>query len=94
MELAVEALEKQKAGIDAEIEALRADLEGTGSRTARKAKSVAATTGRRRPRTQAERKAQSRRMKAYWAARKAEAAGKIAKTKPRANKAPKRPPKA
>ena len=74
LELAVEALEKQKAGIDAEIEAIRADLKGAGSRTAKKVKPAAANTRRKRLRTRAERKAQSEGMKKYWAAKRAKAA--------------------
>jgi uncharacterized protein (UPF0335 family) len=129
-ELAVETLEKQKAGIDAEIETIRAELKASGSRTARKAGSAVVSIGRRRSRKPAERKSQSQRMKRYWAAkasaakksfpasvkrraksaaekralslkmkqvwekRRVEAAGKTAKTKPTANKAPKQPPKA
>jgi hypothetical protein len=71
LELAVETLEKQKAGIDAEIETIRAELRGRGSGTARKVKPAAASTRRRRLRTRAERKAHSKRMKKYWAAKRA-----------------------
>jgi uncharacterized protein (UPF0335 family) len=66
LELAVETLEKQKAGIDAEIETVRAELKGTGS--------AFVPIGRRRPRSQVERKSQSKRMKQYWAAKRAKAA--------------------
>jgi hypothetical protein len=71
LELAVEALEKQKAGIDAEIISIRAELKGTRSRILTKVESPAAAAGKRRPRTPAERKAQSRRMRKHWAAKRA-----------------------
>ena len=74
LELAVETLEKQKAGIDAEIETVRAELKEIGSGTARKVKPAAANTRRKRLRTRAERKAHSEGMKAYWAAKRAKAA--------------------
>ena len=74
LELAVETLEKQKAGIDAEIETVRAELKKIGSGTARKVKPAAASTRRRRLQTQAERKTHSKRMKQYWAAKRAKAA--------------------
>ena len=131
LELAVETLEKRKAGINAEIETIRAELKEIGSGTTRKVKPAAASTRRRRLQTRAERKAHSERMKQYWAAkraraakakkptlpnlklkratankaisegmraywakRKAETGGEIVKTKPKADKAPKQPPKA
>jgi hypothetical protein len=97
LELAVEALEKQKAGIDAEIETIRAELKEAGSGTARKVKPATASTRKRRLRTQAkrrpksaaEKKALSLKMKQVWEKRRTEAAGKIAKTKPKANRTPK-----
>jgi uncharacterized protein (UPF0335 family) len=74
LELAVETLEKRKAGINAEIETLRAELKGTGFGTARKVNPAAASTRRRRLQTRAERKAHSEGMKAYWAAKRAKEA--------------------
>jgi hypothetical protein len=64
LELALESLEKQKAGIEAEIEAIQADLRGKG----------AAGFGRGRRRTASERKSHSEAMRAYWAAKKSNAA--------------------
>jgi hypothetical protein len=61
IELAIETLERQKSAIDAEI----AQLRGTG-----KAAPVAPRPGKRRTRTAAEKKAQSKRMKAYWTAKR------------------------
>jgi len=74
MELALEALEARKAAIDAEIAHLGAELARTGS--GRSAERIEPTTPirRRRKRTLAQRKAQSVRMKAYWAKRRAKAA--------------------
>jgi hypothetical protein len=75
LELALETLEKQKTQVEAEIEALRAEMRGSGPATStRKAEGSATPQKRRRAKTPAERKAQSKRMKAYWAAKKAEAA--------------------
>jgi len=72
LELALEVLEERKAQVEAEVEALRAELRGSGRATlTRKAGPTASLPVKRRARTPAERKAQSRRMKAYWAARKA-----------------------
>jgi len=65
LELAIEGLEKQKTAIDEEISAIRAELRGAGSTPM--AKPVAAPISGRRHRTPAERKAQSLRMKQYWA---------------------------
>ena len=80
LELALEALEKKKTQVETEIEALRAEMRGRGGVTAkRKAGPTAGPSGRRRTRTPAERKAQSKRMKAYWAAKKAAAAAKAKK---------------
>ena len=72
LELALETLEKRKTQVEAEVEALRAEMRGRGRATStRKAETAASPSGRRRARTPAERKAQSKRMKAYWAAKKA-----------------------
>ncbi len=65
LELAIEGLEKQKTAIDEEIAAIREELGGAGS--TRMAKPVAASISGRRRRTPAERRAQSLRMKQYWA---------------------------
>ena len=80
LELALETLEKQKTQVEAEIEALRGEMRGGGKATStRKAEHTARPSGRRRARTPAERKAQSKRMKAYWATKKAAAAAKAKK---------------
>ena len=81
LELAVETLEKRKAGINAEIETIRAELQGRGFRTARKMIPAAASTKRRRLQTRAERKAHSEGMKAHWAAKRAKAAKPLATMK-------------
>jgi hypothetical protein len=70
LELAVEELERQKAGIDEEIAAVRAELGGKGSTV--RTRSVSAGTRRRR--TLAQRRAQAQRMREYWAAKRAQAA--------------------
>jgi len=70
LELAIEELEKQKAELAAQIEDLRAELKGAGSRAARKVMPVAATAQKQRSKTLAERKALSRKLKAIWAAKK------------------------
>ena len=61
---------------------------------ARAAKAKKPTPPNLKPKRVTANKAISEGMRAYWAKRKMEAAGKIAKTKPTANKAPKQPPKA
>ncbi len=77
LELALEALEKQKIQVEAEIEALRAEMHGSGRVTSTRTTALTASpSGKRRTRTPAERKAQSKRMKAYWAAKKAAEAAK------------------
>jgi hypothetical protein len=85
LQLAVDALERQKAGIDAEIETIRAEL--SGSETAISAKSV--VTGNRggRARTLAQHKAQSQRMKERWAVRRAVKAEKPTPLSPTPKKA-------
>ena len=79
LELAVEELERQKAGVEAEIETVRAQLRGSG--IPRKAKPVASRIAKRRSRTRAQRKAQGQRMREYWAAKRSKAA-KVKKTIP------------
>jgi len=72
LELALETLEKQRAVIDAEIADIGARMAGTGGIGT--APVVSTATGRRRTMSAARRKAVSKRMKAYWAARKSRAA--------------------
>ena len=77
LELALEALEKRRMQIEAEVEDLRAELGGSvGDTSTKKPASTGSPSGRRRARTPGERKAQSKRMKAYWAAKKAAVAAK------------------
>jgi len=77
LELALEALEKRKTQVEAEVKALRAEMRGSSkARSTRKAGPAASPSGRRRAKTPAERKVQSKRMKAYWAAKKAAVAAK------------------
>jgi hypothetical protein len=77
LELALETLIARRTSIEAEIAAIRAELEGHAPSIGVPAQ-TASISRRRRARTPAERKAQSRRMKAYWAKRRAEAAKKAA----------------
>ncbi len=72
IELALEALEKRKAAIEEEIAQIRGQL--TGSPRAARAAVKAAQPRKRGPRSRAARRAQSERMRAYWAKRRAEAA--------------------
>jgi nucleoid-associated protein YgaU len=74
LELALEGLQKQKAGIDQEIEMIQAELSGRGSTVREKPFVPAVGTARGRLRTPAERKAQGERMRQYWAAKRAKAA--------------------
>jgi hypothetical protein len=67
-ELALEALLTRRAAITAEIESLQEKLAGAAG--TRSVKLTTPPPGKRKPRSVAERKAQSKRMKAYWAARK------------------------
>jgi len=71
LELALETLEKQKAAIDAEIADIRSRISGAGRSGTAQAAAPAASS----PRTMsaAQRKAVSKRMKAYWGKRKAAA---------------------
>jgi hypothetical protein len=71
IELAIETLESRKAAIDQEIQQLRAQLKSPSGRRAKRS---------RGPRSAASRKAQSQRMKEYWAKKRAEA-GKAAPKK-------------
>jgi hypothetical protein len=86
LELAIEALQLRKAQIDAEIEMIRSEL--SGSETAIAAQSVVTAGRSGRSRTLAQRKAQSQKMKARWAARKAKAV-KAGEPAPLSAKSPK-----
>jgi hypothetical protein len=68
LELAADALNKQKAEIDAELVTIQAELKRVGIRAAEKPAAAAAPG--RKPRTPAQRKAQSQSMKEYWAAKR------------------------
>jgi hypothetical protein len=78
LELAAEMLQKQRGEIEAEIEMIRAELNGAIPKPATDRKPAAARANRRRKRTLAERKAQSRIMKERWAKRKAQAGKPLA----------------
>ncbi len=65
LELALEALIHEKAGIELEIAALKSELEGETV-----IKLATPPARRRGKRTAAERRAQSERMRAYWAAKR------------------------
>ncbi len=75
LELALESLIAKKNTVEAEIAEIRAELAGLSKSSGRTAKAAPANR-RRRARTATERKAQSTRMKAYWAKRKSESARK------------------
>jgi hypothetical protein len=77
LELAIAELERQRAGIDEEIAAIRAESGSTGP--AARQTGFAPLVGTRRKRTPAERKAQAQRMREYWArrARAAKPAGSV-----------------
>ena len=76
LELAIEEIERQKLAVETEIKIIRAELRG--SAVPRSLRSASFTTGKRRSRTPAERRAQSRRMRAYWAAKRNRGAKKNA----------------
>jgi hypothetical protein len=79
LELALEALLTRRVAIAAEIESLQEELAAApGTRTV---KLTSPPPGKRRPKSAAERKAQSVRMKAHWAAKRAQA-GKAKKAFP------------
>jgi len=84
LELAIEALQLRKASVEAEIEAVRSELHGAAK--VRRATIVGPTAVRRKPYID-QRKAQSERMKAYWAARKAAAKPKTGPRSAAARKA-------
>lgn len=76
LELALENLEKQRTDLVAAIEQIQS-LNGRNRRgIGRRPETQMLAVARRRSRTSAERKAQSERMKAYWAAKRAAKAKK------------------
>jgi hypothetical protein len=81
LELALEGLYRQKAGIDADIEEIQAELTGTGSAVPQTMLVPSAGTPKGRQRTPAERKAQAQRMREIWKKRKAAAAAASTKTR-------------
>jgi hypothetical protein len=81
LELAMEELQRQKAAIDADIEEIQAELRGFRPAAAKKA--TVAAKANRRSRSSAQRKAQSERMKKYWAAKRSRTA---TSKKPKASK--------
>jgi hypothetical protein len=74
LELALNELQRQRAGIDEEIEAIQVELKGTGATVRQTASIPSAGIRRGRTRTAAERKAQAQRMREYWAKKKGKAA--------------------
>ncbi len=84
--LALENLEKQRADFEAAIEQIRMLRGEIGQVVTRKRETPILVSVKRRSKTRAERKAQSVRMKAYWAARRAqdaEAASRPSKRRPK-----------
>jgi len=79
--LALEELKQRKAGIDADIEAIQAELTGTDSAVPQTVVVPSAGTRRGRKRTPAERRAQGQRMREIWKKRKAAAAKPAAPAK-------------
>jgi hypothetical protein len=90
LELALQMLEKQKAGIEAELEMIRSELTGKGSTIREKKAATPAGTQRGRRRTPAERKAHSEAMRKYWAAKRGKAAKVAAAPKTSPAAGPKR----
>jgi hypothetical protein len=76
--LALEELKLRKAGIDADIEAIQAELKGSGAAIRQTPSLPSAGTQRGRQRIPAERKAQAQRMREIWKKRKAASAAKPA----------------
>jgi len=76
LELAIEALQGRKALLSAELEMIRAQM---GSGPGAQPRLKIARADKRRAKSAAQRKAQSERMKAYWAARKKPAGRQISK---------------
>jgi hypothetical protein len=81
LQLALEELKRRKAGIDADIEAIQAELKGSGAAIRQTPSLPSAGTQRGRKRTPAERQAQAQRMREIWAARRAQAARPAAPAK-------------
>ena len=71
LELALETLEKRRAAIDSEIANVQAALKGM--RVATMAGLIPPPSGRRRPKSAAEKKALSLKMKRIWAEKRAQA---------------------
>ncbi len=82
IELALESLQARKAAIEAEMEQLKAQMKAPRGRRA-----APASKPSRGPRSAAARKAQSERMKLYWAKKRAEATAKGANKTGAAKKA-------
>jgi hypothetical protein len=79
LELALEALELRKASIDSEIAAIRAEMSSRTKPAAAAPRTKTAPTKKRGPKSKAAKKAQSERMKAYWAKKRAESDKKQSK---------------
>ena len=77
LELAVEALQQQKAQIEADIKTVQAELKSAGLGISESEKP------QRRRRSPAERRAHAQRMRKYWAAKKAQAKPRTAVAKVR-----------
>jgi hypothetical protein len=83
LELALEELNRQKAGIDKEIESIQSELGIMGSAVSQERSIPSTGTRKGRKRTSAQRRAASQRMKKIWAARRRTEAAKktgVAKT--------------
>ena len=74
LELALEALEKQRADVEAAIAEVEELQGGIPRRIVRRPELPTLVVVKRRSQTAAERKSQSERMKAYWARKRAESA--------------------
>ncbi len=70
LDLALETLNRRKKELETQIEEIRAELVGRETSLPPTNRSAMVRPGHRRPRTRAERKAQSDRMKAFWASKK------------------------
>jgi hypothetical protein len=77
--LALEALELRKASIEAEIASVRSEMTGRLKAAAAAPPAKAAPSKKRGPKSRAAKKAQSERMKAYWAKKRAESEKKQGK---------------
>lgn len=88
LELALEALDAQRETVAAEISAIRGELKGeSGVARFQKAGSVTRPpSARRKPRSTAQRKAHSARMKAYWASKRETPAANANKSTPTPSK--------